>query len=177
MNSHQIIIFSFLAVVVLIIFSGYLVKIYRNKKKKTTGPSKARKIDFELKGDIFELGKLAIILDDLERYQVPLKTILELNIIIEEVFSSIVSRLKENQKDRTVYITLMLENNQIMVSIKDQNDEFDPTVIPKIDLNAPIEEISFHGLGFHLVRNLADQLSYQRLEGQNLLTLKKTYKF
>jgi anti-sigma regulatory factor (Ser/Thr protein kinase) len=47
--------------------------------------------------------------------------------------------------------------------------------MPRIDLNAPIEEISFQGLGFHMVRHLASHLHYQRLEDQNILTIKKTY--
>jgi serine/threonine-protein kinase RsbW len=177
MTVNQIILFSFLSVVAIIFLSGYLVKIYRDYKEKTRVSSSqgVRKIDIELKGDIFELEKLAIILEDLVRYQVPVKTILDLNIILEEVYTSIVNHRKEGQGDHRVQISLLLEPGRITAGVKDRNDEFDPTVIPVIDLNAPLEEISFHGLGFHMVRNLADQLVYKRLEGQNLLTIKKSY--
>ncbi|MEI6575845.1 MAG: ATP-binding protein [Bacteroidota bacterium] len=178
MTLNQIILFSFFTIVAIILASGYLRKIYHKKleKKKTLVPQGPRKIDFELKGDIFELSKLAIILEDLERYEIPVKTIFELNVIIEEIFSGIVTRHQEGVHDNKIIITLILELGQIMVCIKDNNDEFDPTVIPAIDLNAPIEEISFQGLGFHMIRHLADQLSYQRLDGQNVLSLRKTYK-
>lgn len=177
MTSHQIILFSFLSLVTLIIAAGYMVRIYRNEKEKNRAPGRreVKKIDFELKGDIFELDKLAIVLEDLIRYQVPVKTILDLNIILEEVYTSIVNHQEEIQHDKKVRITLTLEPGQVMVNIKDRNEEFNPTVIQPIDLNAPIEEISFQGLGFHMVRHLADHLSYQWLEGQNILTIRKTY--
>jgi serine/threonine-protein kinase RsbW len=177
MTFHQIILFSFLTVVAVILLSGHQVRIYRIKKAKNRAskPPGARKVKLELKGDIFELDKLAIILEDLVRYQVPVKTILDLNIILEEVYTSIVNHQEEDQHDKKVLITLMLEPGQISAFVKDSNDEFDPTVIQAIDLNAPIEEISFQGLGFHMVRHLADQLIYQRLEDQNILTIRKTY--
>jgi serine/threonine-protein kinase RsbW len=177
MTVNQIILFTFLSVVAFIILSGYLVKIYRSHKEKNRAPESqgARKIEIELKGDIFELGNLAIILEDLVRYKVPVKTILDLNIILEEVYTSIVNHRKEGQDDHKVHITLVLEGVRITASVKDRNDEFNPTVIPAIDLNAPLEEISFQGLGFHLVRHMADHLSYKRLEGQNILTIMKNY--
>jgi len=177
MATNLIILYSFLSILVLILFSGYMVKVSSLKKAKK--PAKAqeesRKIDFTLKGDIYELGKLAIILEDLERYQIPLKTILELNVIIEEVFVSIVNHQKGTSLDNKVSITLSLEPGQVVVSVRDRNEEFDPTLIEKIDLNAPIEEISFRGLGFHLVRHLADGVSYQRIKGENVLTVTKAY--
>ena len=177
MTSHYIILSSFFLIVAITVFSAYLIKIYRNKREKTRlkEPQGTRKIDIELHEDIFELDKLSIILDDLVRYDIPVKTILDLNIIIEEVFTSIINRRHEGQEDKKILITLMLEPGQIRVCITDHNDEFNPTLMQKIDLNAPFEEISFHGLGFHLVKHLADELSYQRLEGKNILNMKKSY--
>jgi|GEM_PF-1233064 len=177
MTSHQIILICFLSVVGLIIVSAYMLKIVRNNKEKhrVPEPQVAKKINIELKEDIFELDKLSIILEDLVRYNIPVKTILDLNIIIEEVFIGIVNRLNIGRNDARVFITLVLEPGQISVSITDHNDEFNPTVTQKIDLNAPLEEISFHGLGFHLVRHLVDDISYQRLDGRNILSMKKNY--
>ena len=39
----------------------------------------------------------------------------------------------------------------------------------------PLEEISFQGLGFHLVRHFADDLSYKRQNDMNILTIKKSF--
>ena len=176
MTFSQIILFSFLTVIAVIVLSGYLVKIYRRKKEHDSVPGpQVSKINIELKGDIFELDKLAIILEDLVRYQVPVKTILDLNIILEEIYTSIVNHQEEGQPDKKVHIVLTVEPGQIAACIRDRNEEFNPTVMPRIDLNAPIEEISFQGLGFHLVRHLADYLGYQRTEGQNILTIRKTF--
>ena len=178
MTSNLTILITFSAIIGVTVLSAYLLKIYRNKlgKSKIPKPKVAKKIEIELKGDIFELDKLAIILDDLVRYDVPVKTILDLNIILEEIYSIIIRYRKVGQQDVKVLITLLLEQGRILAIIRDRNDEFDPTAMPKIDLDAPIEEISLQGLGFHMIRHLADSLSYQRLEGQNILTIMKLHK-
>jgi serine/threonine-protein kinase RsbW len=178
MNFNQLILISFLSIVGLILISGFLVKVfYTRKHQKSKHVTKeAKKINFALRTEIYELTKLAIILEDLERYHVPMKTILELNIIIEEVFTNILNYKDEANKGEKVIINLSLESGQVIVTIKDHNAAFDPTVIPEIDLNAPLEEISFRGLSFHMVRHLADALSYQRMNDQNVLTIQKNYK-
>ncbi len=177
MTSHLTILVTFLVIIGVTVLSAYLLKLFRNKKEKgrVPEPQAARKMEIELKGDIFELDKLAIILDDLVRYDVPVKTILDLNIILEEIYTIILRHRNADQQDLRVLITLLLEQGQILANIRDRNAEFDPTAMPKIDLNAPIEEISFQGLGFHMVRHLADGLTYQRLADQNILTIKKIY--
>ena len=115
MTFSQIILFSFLTVIAVIVLSGYLVKIYRRKKEHDSVPGpQVSKINIELKGDIFELDKLAIILEDLVRYQVPVKTILDLNIILEEIYTSIVNHQEEGQPDKKVHIVLTVEPGQIV---------------------------------------------------------------
>lgn len=159
------------------ILSGYAVKFFRTKQLKriVTKPHETKRVNIELKGDIFELNKLAVILEDLIRYDIPIETIFELNLIIEEVFLSTINHQKEDSPDNTIYINLIISSGLITVFIKDYNDEFDPTLIPKIDINAPLDEISFQGLGFHLVRHYADNLSYKRQNNMNVLTIKKSF--
>jgi serine/threonine-protein kinase RsbW len=177
MTYHQIILTVFLTSLGVILVAGFLTKRYRSKREKNREPEhhRVRKIDINLKGDIFELDKIAIILEDLERYQIPTKTILELNVIIEEVFTNILNQRKEGQQDSKILITLILEIDQIIIVIKDHNDPFNPTMVPEIDMNLPLEEMSFQWLNIHMVRHLTDQMSYRRMENQNILTLKKTY--
>ena len=177
MTYNQIILNTFLSVVAITILSGYIVKFYRNKqsKKIATKPQETRRVNIELKGDIFELNKLTVILEDLIRYDIPIETIFELNIIIEEVFSSIINHQKVDSPDNKIQINLIINSGLVTVFIKDHNDEFDPTLIPKIDINAPLDEISFQGLGFHLVRHYADNLSYKRQNDMNILTIKKSF--
>jgi serine/threonine-protein kinase RsbW len=178
MTYHQIILVVFLSSVGVILGSGYLTKKFRSKREKNRGPEhhRVRKIDMDLKGDIFELDKIAIILEDLERYQIPTKTILELNVIVEEVFTNIINQRKEGQPDNKILISLILEIDQIIIVIKDHNDEFNPLLVPEIDMNLPLEEMSFQWLNLHMVRHLTDHMSYRRMENQNILTLKKSYR-
>jgi serine/threonine-protein kinase RsbW len=57
--------------------------------------------------------------------------------------------------------------------LSDQGKAFDPTQKedPDIDLNPSERQIG--GLGIYIVKNIMNEVTYQRLEGKNLLTMTK----
>jgi anti-sigma regulatory factor (Ser/Thr protein kinase) len=59
------------------------------------------------------------------------------------------------------------------VTITDEGRAFDPADAPVPDLAAPWEEREAGGLGWHLVRQVVDELRYERRAGANLVTLVK----
>ena len=60
--------------------------------------------------------------------------------------------------------------------LSDQGKEFDPTM--KEDFNVEINpaERDLGGMGIYIMKNIMNQITYQRLEGKNLLTMKKELK-
>ena len=50
---------------------------------------------------------------------------------------------------------------------------FDPTAEKKVDTTLSAEERRVGGLGIHLVRELMDSINYERINGHNILTLRK----
>ena len=59
------------------------------------------------------------------------------------------------------------------VTITDEGRAFDPADAPVPDLAAPWAEREAGGLGWHLVRQVVDELRYERRPGANLVTLVK----
>lgn len=57
--------------------------------------------------------------------------------------------------------------------VEDDGRPFNPLEAPEPDLAAPVEERKVGGLGIHLIRNMMDHLEYRRLQGTNLLVMKK----
>ena len=55
--------------------------------------------------------------------------------------------------------------------IRDWGKEFDITKLPDPDLSQNISERPIGGLGAYLIKRLADDVSYRRLPGLNILTL------
>jgi sigma-B regulation protein RsbU (phosphoserine phosphatase) len=57
--------------------------------------------------------------------------------------------------------------------ISDDGIPFDPTGHEEVDTSLSAEERDIGGLGIHLVRNLMDSINYERVNDQNVFTLKK----
>ena len=73
-------------------------------------------------------------------------------------------------------IELVAESDGKVVTflLSDQGREFDPTLKNDADVDInPIEREGLGGMGIFIVKNIMNEVTYQRLEGKNLLTMKK----
>ena len=66
------------------------------------------------------------------------------------------------------------ENQYLCIKIIDNGVAFDPTETALADTTLSAEERPIGGLGIFLVRELMDTINYERKDGQNILTLRKT---
>ena len=66
--------------------------------------------------------------------------------------------------------------NSIKFIITDEGKSFDPTQAREADTTLSAEERPIGGLGILLVQQLMDSINYERINGKNVLTLKKEYK-
>ena len=55
----------------------------------------------------------------------------------------------------------------------DTGKEFDPTAAPEADVTLSAEDRQIGGLGIFLIRQIMNEVKYQRLDGKNILTLEK----
>ena len=75
-----------------------------------------------------------------------------------------------------VFVEFQRVNNgkQLIFTISDSGIPFDPTAAPEADTTLSAEERQIGGLGIHLVRQLMDEVRYERIDDKNILTLVKT---
>ena len=55
----------------------------------------------------------------------------------------------------------------------DTGVEFDPTKAPESDITLSAEERPIGGLGIFLIRQIINEVRYERIDGKNILTLEK----
>ena len=72
-------------------------------------------------------------------------------------------------------ITLLAEmvDGQIIITIDDDGQPFDPTQGSTTNLSIPTDQRPPGGLGIIMLERMTDGLNYQRNDGHNILTLKK----
>lgn len=73
-----------------------------------------------------------------------------------------------------VEVEVRLEAGALVIQLRDHAPPFDPTGVPRPDLDLPLERRPLGGMGVHLTRELTDEAMYRRPEGWgNELTLIK----
>ncbi len=117
-----------------------------------------------IQGSVEELG---------EREAWPESLTFKVNLVLEELGLNILTHGGKGMERRPeIEIALTSEDHALTIEVLDDGHPFDPLQdSPNPDLAATIEGRPIGGLGIHLVRNLMDDLHYQRDAGKNRLTL------
>jgi anti-sigma regulatory factor (Ser/Thr protein kinase) len=69
---------------------------------------------------------------------------------------------------------LSLNNNKLVLEIKDDGIPFNPLESKTPDPETPIEKMETGGMGIHIARSLVDEIEYFRKQNKNILVMKKT---
>ena len=99
----------------------------------------------------------------------------EIRLIAEEGISNIINYAYDDGKQHQIEVTLNIEENEIHLELKDGGKQFDPTEMPQPKLRRSSDVQTEGGMGVHLMKTLADEVSYAREGGYNILRLKKRY--
>ncbi len=128
----------------------------------------------ELKNEMSEIGRLA---EELERYcvneQLSMKTGLDLNLVLEELVTNIISYGYEDEDEHRIKIDIIREGDTLNVKVVDDGIAFNPLEAPPPHLSENIDDLEPGGLGIHLVRKMTDEAVYNREGDRNILTMKK----
>lgn len=111
----------------------------------------------------------AFVEEILTENELPFKTIAQVNVAIDEIFSNIV--LYSEATNATVSCTL--EEDEIKLEFSDNGKPYDPTKNEDPDITLSSEERKIGGLGIFMVKKTMDDVSYVYKDNKNILTIKK----
>ena len=107
----------------------------------------------------------------LESYQ-PGPEVLNLVLLgIEEVVTNCIEYGYDDDDEHTILIVLSISDGNLIMDVIDDGHPFDPLTRPAPDFSLDVQDRPIGGLGIYLLRKLADQISYERRDGTNRLTL------
>jgi serine/threonine-protein kinase RsbW len=96
--------------------------------------------------------------------------------IIQAVDESVTNVIVHGYRGKPgiVEVEVRLVGGALIIQLRDHAPPFDPTRVPRPDLDLPLERRPLGGMGVHLTRELTDEATYRRPEGWgNELTLIK----
>ncbi len=102
------------------------------------------------------------------------KQAFQLNLVIEELFTNIVSYAYRDHDEHWILVTISCGDGRLTVRIEDDGIPFNPAAARKPDLKGPVEKRKIGGLGIHLCKELMNNMQYRRENNRNILTLTKT---
>lgn len=102
---------------------------------------------------------------------VPMKTIMSMNIVLDEIFSNIVYY----SGAASVKVSCDVVGQTAILTIEDDGSPYDPTQTKEPDVTLAAEEREVGGLGIFMVRKMMDEVVYHREDGRNCLQMKKSY--
>ena len=98
-----------------------------------------------------------------------------LNLALEEAVVNVINYAYPQGTDGEVVIDSAPTDTALTFTITDSGKLFDPTAREDVDINASVEDRPIGGLGIHLVRQIMDDVRYERRGEKNVLILTKKY--
>lgn len=93
---------------------------------------------------------------------------------INEAVTNIIVHGYDGHIDK-ILIELSLLDDDLIIHVRDWAPFFDPTQVPDPDINVPLEERDYGGMGVYMIRKLVDKFTYKRdgVDGSNEIILVK----
>ncbi len=108
-----------------------------------------------------------------EAHGLPAAVRRSINIALDELLANASSHGRTGLDPSSVTVEVELDQDRVTVTLADDGTPFDPFGRDAPDTTLSVEERSIGGLGIHLVRQLMDQVSYQRRKDHNVVVLVK----
>lgn len=127
-----------------------------------------------LANDISEISRLNEFVEAIgEEFSLAPDVTFNLNLVLEEAVVNIINYAYPKEEHEKIYLSAHLHNGSIVLVLTDTGKEFDPTMVPDADITLSADERQIGGLGIFLIRQIMNEVKYERIEGKNILTLEK----
>ena len=133
---------------------------------------------FELKLDEARVEKLDEVLafldGTLEGMDCPMKTQIQLDVAVEELYVNIASYAYAPETGPAT-LRIVPEDGGVAITFIDHGMPYDPLAKPDPDVTLSAEERQIGGLGIYMVKKSMDGMEYRREGDSNVLTIHKRF--
>jgi anti-sigma regulatory factor (Ser/Thr protein kinase) len=101
------------------------------------------------------------------------QSVFQVNLCLDELLTNTISYGFPEGGEHVIKVEIALQGGMLVIATEDDGLAFNPLERSAPDTSQGIEERAIGGLGIHLVRNMMDEIEYQRKEERNVLVMKK----
>ena len=130
--------------------------------------------ELRIKNQISELEKVAQFVEEIgEELGLSMELQMNLNLVMEEMVTNVIFYAYPEGEVADIELLAKSDGKELTFVLSDQGKEFDPTAKEDTDLDVNPADRELGGMGIFIVKNIMNKVTYQRLEGKNLLTMTK----
>ena len=127
-----------------------------------------------LANDISEISRLNDFIEEIgAEFSLPVDVVFNLNLVLEEAVVNVINYAYPKEEHEHIYVSARLNDGSIVFVVTDTGKEFDPTLAPEADITLSADDRQIGGLGIFLIRQIMNEVKYERIDGKNVLTLEK----
>ena len=110
----------------------------------------------------------------LEKADCPMKTQMQIDVAVEEIFVNIASYAYAPMTGiAKIRVEIAEDPTTAVISFSDRGTPYDPLAKRDPDIHATADERSIGGLGIFMTKKMMDEVKYEYRDGENVLILKK----
>lgn len=130
-----------------------------------------------VKADISQLDQVLSFADGiLEEIDCPMKTQMQLDIAIEELFVNIANyAYPDGEGNVVIEVEADSSTKSVQIVFEDEGIPYNPLEKEDPDISLSAEDRPIGGLGIFMVKKSVDDMSYEYKDGKNRLTIKKSF--
>lgn len=91
----------------------------------------------------------------------------------DELLTNVISYGYDDEQEHAIHLQLKCDESALVLRLEDDGRAYNPFAAPPPDLTAELMDRPLGGLGIHLVRQLMDQVEYDRKADKNVVLLTK----
>ena len=130
-----------------------------------------------IKNNVHEVSKFSTFIKSvMDKLNIEKTLARQLRLAIEEAVVNVIDYAYPAGQEGDIEVRIMSDGKTLKTVLIDSGVAFDPTAKEKADTSLSAEDRQIGGLGILLVRELMDSINYERIDGQNILTLIKKVK-
>ena len=93
---------------------------------------------------------------------------------IEELATNAINLGYTDNQEHLIQVEIIVEKDQLLIQYRDDGVFFNPLEVQEPDTNLPVEDRPTEGLGILLLRKISDDMTYERADGINFVTVSKS---
>ena len=108
-----------------------------------------------------------------DELQLDMHVAMKLQLAMEEMVANVIFYAYPKGTEAEITLTVESENNELTFVLSDTGKPFDPTAKEDADIETNPMDREQGGIGILIVKNIMNEVSYQRFGEENRLTMKK----